>query len=435
MNFVRKPAATLLLTLAAATGGWGQPIPAELRTLVGQAVEHSPAVQRGILQEQASRLHTADAKSGYLPTVNATAGYQYYTLVSQAAFPGLGSFAFQPQNNYNAQLNVSQTLVDFGRTRTALETALEEEANARTTTESFRHLVGYQVAQVYYGVVFLQQSIAVQDTVLASLQENARTIEAKLRQGEAIDLDRLNTKSLIDQTQNRKIDLQNQLAKQMAVLQYLVGSAPSVSNRAQFDFQLADTTGLSSGKGNYSVRLAENQVKLAERMQATASRQYYPTLTAMASGGYRNGFLDPDHKPADALARFRPNAVVGASLTVPIYSGGRTDRAQQLARTQAALARTAQQDARDGYRRDLSSALADRDGAAFKLRNVASQVQQSQRALELAKSRYRNGVATNLDVLNSNDLYQQTRLAEVQARYQLTIAELEIARLSGVDLK
>ena len=411
-----------------------QQIPTELQALIAQAQEHSPTVRQGILQEQAQRLRTADTKSNLLPTINGTANYTYLNPVSKVQF-GDQVLSFVPMSNYDAHLSLSQQLLDFGRTKTALRSALEQEASARTTTESVKHLISYQVAQTYYGMVFLRQSIAVQDTILASLGENARTINVKIQQGNAIDLDRLNTQSQIDQTRDRRTDLVNQLNKQMASMEYLVGNRPNVAANTGFDFHLADTTGLGTGTGNYDVRLAKSQVTISEANQTLQTKVYKPTLVASVQGGAKNGYLRPGLAPSDALYQFRPNLAAGATFNLPIYTGGRNDRAQQLAATQTAIAKAQQDEARDAYRRDLASTLSDRDGAALKLRNAASQVAQAARALQLSKARYRNGAATNLDVLTSNDLFQQAKLSQVNAQYQLALAELEIARLSGYSLK
>ena len=407
----------------------------QLKALVLQAIGQSPRVRVSSIVEQGTLLRVQDARAAYLPQVTASVNYTYLNPVGKVNFPSfitdqgsgflkLGGFLplqFVPNHNFNAQVGLSQTLLDFGRTRTAISVSEQQAVAQRNLTASARHALAYQVAEAYYGMVFTSQSIAVQDSVLRSLAESRRIIESKVRNGDAIDLDVLNTITQIDQAQNRRIDLVAQLEKQRNNLAYLLGQpAPAITTNT-FDFALPQ----QAASLNPDVQLAEDRIANADLQTKAVDRNLYPTLTANVTGGAKNGY-QPD------IAEILPNIAAGVTLAAPIYSGGRLKRAQQLALTQVEAAKVQLEDTKQSIARDLANAEADRKFALDRLENTRSQLTQAERAFTISKSRYANGVATNLDVLTANNGLQLARLAEIQYQYQKTLAELEIAQLKGV---
>ncbi|HEU4904147.1 MAG TPA: TolC family protein, partial [Flavisolibacter sp.] len=84
------------------------------------------------------------------------------------------------------------------------------------------------------------------------------------------------------------------------------------------------------------------------------------------------------------------------------------------------------------YSRDIKQALTDVQTNQERLRTTADQVSIAKEALRVAQSRYKNGISTNVELLNANTNLQRVELAQVQYQYQMTLAQIELARLMGV---
>jgi outer membrane protein len=66
------------------------------------------------------------------------------------------------------------------------------------------------------------------------------------------------------------------------------------------------------------------------------------------------------------------------------------------------------------------------------LMNAARQVQEAKEAQKLAHSRYRNGIGTNLELTNASTNVQRAELTNLQYKYQLCVAQLAMAKLTGL---
>ncbi len=60
-------------------------------------------------------------------------------------------------------------------------------------------------------------------------------------------------------------------------------------------------------------------------------------------------------------------------------------------------------------------------------------LEQANKALTLAQSRYRNGVITYLDLQNAQTSLLEAQLSRIQYQYQLSLAGLELMHLSGQE--
>ncbi|WP_315818737.1 TolC family protein [Paraflavitalea speifideaquila] len=134
---------------------------------------------------------------------------------------GKSSLAFQPYNNYNGAITVKQLIYDFGKTKLQLDRNEATRALNVEGVDNTKNAIAYQVAQIYYNIQFLQKSIQVQQDQINSLKENERLIQAKIKNGDALEYDLLTTQVRTANATNRLNDLQTQLGKQYVLMQWL----------------------------------------------------------------------------------------------------------------------------------------------------------------------------------------------------------------------
>ncbi|MEO6759368.1 MAG: TolC family protein, partial [Saprospiraceae bacterium] len=209
-----------------------QQTPPALQTLVEQANANFPKLKEAEAQLRANQLRVDVAKTALQPYVTANFQYRYINPVAKASFPtpdGPKTVQFTPYSNYDLNTQGSLTLYDFGKTDAAVQRAQEDVTSAQHSIELNKHNLGYQVAQLYYGMAYLQRSITVQDSVLRSLGEVLKQTDFRYQNGDALELDLLNQQVRMETTRNRRVDLENQLAKQKILLTYLTGAeAPAI---------------------------------------------------------------------------------------------------------------------------------------------------------------------------------------------------------------
>jgi outer membrane protein len=403
----------------------------DLKTMINQSFSYYPRFkeleQAVTINEQKVDLAAIANK----PVVNASGTYEYLAPVAEVPFPdGNGHttiFKFQPNHNVNAGIQLLAPIYDFGKTKLQIERARQDVQQAKTNIDYNRAQLAAQVANIYYTIIYLQQAITVQDSVISVLEANRKLMEDRFKRGDALRLDVLTIQNNIDLEQNRKTDLQNQLQKQYNLLEFATGQTTAPSGHT-FDFTvpvLTDSAALHAAQtNNYDYQLVQERIKAAETDVAIARLGNKPTLTVNGQGGVRNGY-QPD------IYTIKPNYSLGVGVTVPIYNGGRTKKQVTLAESVVKQNELAVESLNNQYARDIQQALTDIHSSQERLNTVQEQISIAKEALRVTQTRFTNGIATNVDLLNANSNLQRIQLAQIQYQYQLTLAEIELARLTG----
>ena len=418
-------------------------IPDDLRALVQQANANYPVLKQQQQQIQAGEVRVDIARTALKPNVSGNASYQYLNPVAKATLPVNGrdqTIQFQPNHNVNAYLGVGQTIYDWGRTNAAVRQATDNVQVLRRTLDITQQNLAYQVAAAYYGVGFLQRSLAVQDSVINTAGANVRLLSTRLQNGDALEYDVLTQAVRVKSAQNRRIEIQNQLERQLAVLTYLTGNANPVVAGAAAQFSAEATGGLGTTQPynlegdvqsvlaqNKDVQLAQDRVRQAETDIIASDLAGRPSLGFTGSAGYRNGYLPEINNP-------RFNIAAGVALTVPIYSGKRNQLQNQAAQLNLNASRYAVENANAQLRQSIALLNADIRSNQTRLANLDTQVQQSRKALQIANARLRNGVITNVELQSAETGVEEAELGRLNFQYQLLLNQLELKRLLGEGL-
>jgi outer membrane protein TolC len=439
-----KPTISIIIVLLAAGVAQAQqpaPVSDNLRALVQQANANYPVLKQQQQQIQAGELRSDIARASLRPNINGNASYQYLNPVAKATLPVDGvprTLQFQPNHNVNAYVGIGQTIYDWGRTNAAVKQAEDNVQVLRRTQEITQQTLAYQVAATYYGIGFLRQSLAVQDSVIKTAGANVQLLSARLQNGDALQYDVLTQQVRVKAAQNRKIEIQNQLERQLAQLQYLTGSENPDVSQATSQFNLEATgssptqpyslTGNVSGlAGNKDVLLAQDRVRQAETDIIVNNLAGRPSLSFTGSAGYRNGYLPEINTP-------KFNVAAGVALNVPIYSGKRYQLQNQAAQLNLNASRYAVENANAQLRQTIAQLNADIRSNQTRLANLETQVLQSRQALQIANARLRNGVITNVELQSAETGVEEAELGRLTFQYQLLLNQLDLKRLLGEPL-
>lgn len=402
----------------------------ELQQLINESFTFNPKLKEIQQNEQIAQQRIAVTKSNQMPNVSGLVSYNYIDPVGQATFPvGPGvtrNLQFQPNNNFNANITANYILLDFGRLKSAVEKSKEDLNLSKQNTEYNKQILASQVAGIYYYIVYLKKAVSIQDSVINYYKQNKAIIQSKLNNGDALKVDLYNIEASIDNEQNRKVDLQNLLQKQLNLLEFTTGK--SMVHLSQFDFVI------KNGSVDDYIKLAENQnseyalvktrITQAQLDVKYNKRQLTPTLNATASAGFRNGY-QPD------IFENRFNYLAGLSLNVPIYTGGKNKSQIEVAQQMLKQTEYSMQSLNNLYHKDIKQAITDVESNNERLKNAESQIKSATEVLSLTQSRYRNGVATYLDITYAANGIQRAALNKLQFEYQLCIAKIELAKLTG----
>ena len=400
----------------------------ELKGLINQSFGYFPKIKEVENTVETARQRLEIAKNN-MPVVDANASYNFVQpkIVLPLEINGkVQDFQFAPVHNLNANLGASYTLFDFGRLKANIEKSKSDIQYAEHNTDYAKNQLANQVANVYYNIIYFQKGIAIEDSVIAYLNDNKRVVESKLKNGDAIKLDLLSIQSQIDAEENKRIDLQNYLQKQLNLLKYTTGNDNTAG--ASFDFEiplkaLAEVLG-EAQINNPEYLLANDRVKQSQNDIAIARLGTRPSVNIGASTGFKNGYV-PD------VNTMKFNYAAGISLKLPIYDGNRTKQQVKLSETVLTQNKLAIETLNSNYKRDIQQALIDVQSNQERINNTKGQIEQAQTAETLAASRFKNGIGTNLEITNASTNVARALFSRLQYEYQLCLAKLELARLLG----
>ncbi len=404
----------------------------ELSKLINESFSYFPQfreMEQGIdIEQQKIGL----AKTAGLPVLDINGSYNYINPVSEIVVPGEQQISFQtiPKNNYKAALNGSYTLLDFGVVKAKVDRAKAALQSAKDNLDYNKNQMAAQVANIYYQVIYLKSAIEIQNSVIAFLETNRKDTEIKYKNGDALKYDVLSIQSSIDQENNRKIDLQNTLNKQYILMEYATGKKVEVSVRSFLLPGLETAADASHAleiaqQYNPEYKLLKSKIKEAEMELAISKTGGKPSLTLTAGTGYSNGYA-PD------IDQFRYNYTAGATLSIPIYRGGQIKKQNHISKSQLDQAKLGTQTLNNTFDRNIRQTLADIASNRSSLVNALGQINQAKEAQKLAQSRYKNGIGTNLELINASTNVQRAELTRLQYEYQLCTAQIEMARLTGI---
>ena len=399
-----------------------------LKALIQQAVTNFPRIKE--LEEQ---LRVSDVKeellrSNYQPTLYGDASYKYMAPAPAIPFQG-NKIRFQPYNNYAAGLTVNQLVYDFGKTRKQLDRNNSEQGLTQDNIDNNKNSIAYMVAQVYYNILFTDKAIKVQQDQLKILHENERVIQAKLKNGDAIEYDLLTTQVRTTNSDNVLKELQGSQERNFITLQWLTG----------FDYKNKLGTGIldeniplltSSGdwkRNNAEAKIINRKLELLDYDRQLAMINNRPTIFASATGGVRNG-IQPE------INQMKLAGGAGVGMSIPIFSASRPKLQQKLTDVNIESTRLSMNTLESNINKDLASVQQDYLTLEQKLENSRITVEQANKAFKLAQTRYKEGLITNVELILIQTSVEDANLSLLRYRFLMLMDKLESHKIVGTKL-
>ena len=409
-----------------------------LNQLVRASIEYAPKIKEQQQMVLMGDFRTKIQESALKPQISTEIGVTRFDPVAKAQV-GTSSIQFQPNMNYNANIGGNYVIYDWGKQFVNIEKSKLETELAKTGVEGLKTIYAYQVANLYYGIIYAQKAIEVQKEQLKLVDENGKIISNRLKQGDALDYDQVSIQVRYKNAESRLTDLQTQLERQHIYLSSLIGKDAHSLIPAGTDFNVG-TADLSvegalnqAQTNNYDLKTLKNRDLIAANEVKIAQMSALPNLAANAQVGIKNGYVPRiNGEQPNFTDDFKLNSVVGVKLTIPVYTGHRGAYQTEVAKLNREMLKYSVDVTNQALKRDLEAAQNDYNSAKSKLDLSERNVFQAQYALKLANTRYQNGVLTNVEIEAAQTALKDAQFSQLQYQYQMALAKLEMNRLSGV---
>ena len=330
----------------------------------------------------------------------------------------------RPASLFTAGLGASYELDLFGRLAGASNAAALDAASREALLRSAQLLVQSEVAQTYLALRALDDERQIMQDTVSAYRGTLDLTQRRWRAGDLAELDvaRARTELAATQAEALAVDRQRtQVEHALAVLAGEVASGFSVPTQAWTTALPAIPAGMPSTmlERRPDVMAAQQSVLAAQARVGVAQTAWFPTFSLTGAGGYASTDL------GDLLQWSARAWGVGALLSLPLIDGGRREAGVQGATAQfdGTMAR---------YREQVLVAFKEVEDqlAALRLLDAQADVQaqavaSAQRATVLSESRYRNGVVSQIELLDARRSELRNRrvaLGVKAAQYQATVA-------------
>jgi len=398
--------------------GFGSP---ELNGLIEQASSNNLDVSAA-----RSRIAQADARArqahaAILPSVDATGNANYLA--------GHSVNGTAHETDWAALLSASYEVDFWGKNRAATDSArlLTVAARADHDTVALTTLAG--VANGYFQVLSLRERLNIAHSNVDAARTLMAIVDARFNVGLSNPVEVATQKAALASAELTVPELEQTQVEALAALALLVGRQPEgftiEGSPLESLTEPAVTAGLPSEllRRRPDVYTAEANLKSASADLVVARAAFYPSLSLTAAGGVQNPAVNA---AIVSLSGVGPTLNLGAVLAQPIFNGGKL-------RAQRAEAQAKQEELVAKYRAAIMSGLVDAENALSAIHHLDAarafqeeSLEQSERAFEGAKFRYKEGSGDFVTVIEAQrvfyaarDQFSQYRLARLQALVSL----------------
>jgi outer membrane protein len=382
------------------------------------ALKQNPAISVAHLNALAAHQVTREVSSNLWPQT-----YANLTGVDARSNSRITAGALNNPSVYTraaAGGTVSQLITDFGHTTNLVASArLQARADEQSAVATKQDIL-LAVDQAFYNALQTQAVLQVAEQTVASRQLLSDQVSALTKSKLKSDLDLSFANVNLAQAKLLYLDALNNEKASMAVLSAILGYStlepfelvnsadPLAPPPADIDPLIAEAFAKRP-----EILALEFQSDSAEKFHQAEHDQLYPTISALAAFG---------DSPVRNDVIYGPYAAVGVNVEIPVFNGFLYSAKAHEADLRAQAVRQRLIDLRNQISRDVrTSWLA--ASTAFDRVSVSEQLlAQANLALDLARTRYKLGLSSIVELSQAQLQQTQAEIGNAQAGYEYRLA-------------
>ena len=409
-----------------------------LQECIHEALARNPDAKAAAMRVDAAQALITETDSAYFPQLSVAGTYALTDNPTQAFMMQLNQRTLDirspdfdpndPGNTDNLRLSAAlkYRVYDFGQRRMQSESAELGADAVDYQLQSVRNELIYQVTRGYFGVLQAQDFVTVQQETIASLAESLQTAQSRVKAGAAVKTDVLNLEVQLAQARENLIRAQNSADLTIAALNAVVGhdfispqNMPVPEKKALISPPAAIDSDAVENRPEFKATSKMTQAKEKEYLKNKGL--YFPVINAYGSYDLDSGNLDS----------FEGSYLVGITAEWDLFTGYRHSGAIRNAKAQWNAARQQELKVRNDLRLDLKRAQIHAVESWQRLDVVSKSVESAEESLRITRVRYREGVTGLTDLLTAQVGLTATRIRNIAAYYDYTVALSNLKRAQG----
>ena len=399
-------------------------IPYNLEAALKSVLNNHKTILATKIDIEAAKLRLKQSRGGYYPSLDVTANYGHENIIK-----------YGPGNNTqlmgrDATAKITQTITDFGLTKSTVETSRLSLKQTRATETQIKNDILLRAISAYLRIIQSRESVRYARQSVANIKKQTELEDAAVSAGGGLTSDVLQAKTQLAGAQARLIQFEGVLATSRHEFEYVFNSFPdnlnslillkSVFDKLPKSLEQAEEITMKNNPSLIAARITEDIGKEAIN---TAKSSLFPTVKGIVSHSEKQDFggvvgfkretsakLDFAYPLNLSLSEYAgKDAAVESYLATSTRIRDQEDMIKQMLRTTWDGLKTAQQNAQF----------------------LTNQARISGEFLELARQERQAGNRTLLDVLGGETALINAQADAIAAKIEVLINSYTLLSLMG----
>jgi outer membrane protein len=424
-----------------AAGQTNSPIPLTLTEAIQTAVSKNPKISAAAFQIEGSEAQITQVRSGLLPQIYFSEGYNHTTNPMWAFGTKLNQEQItrqdfdpdrlndpDPINNFASTLSLNWSLYDSGQTRHGLKQAEIGKKMTALMLDRTRQQVIAQTVTAYIGLLLAQKNLAVIDQTLETARAHLKMVRARFENGFVVKSDLLRAQVHIADLDQQQLQAESQVQVARSYLNAAMGVpiesifrlSGSLEASKDVDGSL-DTWMETALSLRPELKQLQHQEMIAQEEINKSKAAHLPSVNLM--GNYEFNTED--------FSEWGDNYTVGAMVNLNIFSGRRLSARTVQAKAALNEVNARAADLKQGILVQTRQAFLQAQSARKRIMVAEAAVTQAEETLRIVRNRYNNGLFTIVALLDAELALQQARTNHFKAVHDYKVAATQLALAAG----
>ena len=392
-----------------------------LQESIDTTLQNYPDVKSLQMKMKQSKLSHRSATADYLPQVNLNG---QYNVTQTYVFPVNGTFHTQDDSGWNAGVNLKQKIWDFGKTTSKIASSKKDEDISKLSLMDFKALLAFKVKSFYKLMVVQREAVNVRKKDLEAKKAYYAQAEALVKQGLKTRADASRFLSAVYNAEDNLAIAQASFDKARNSLSlYMdrkIDANVTLENSVlQESFNANTDVEKEVLALNYTLKIENKNIEKNILLHKSAKAEHYGSIDAVAS-----------YNHFDTLNIYDATTA-GVVINIPLYSGGRVSAEAQKVEISAQISKEQKRSRELALKEELQNLLLDIKRYNKTISAKKAQLDSAQETKKVLDGRYKEGLATYIEVLDATTQVLNAKLSLLEAYYLRALSIDRIQYLKG----
>lgn len=411
---------------------------AYLPDCIQYALEHQPIIRQSLIDQEIADRTVRSTLAAWYPQLNSSYNLIHFlklpvTLIPDQATGERRPVALGARNTSTVSFSFTQSI--FNRdVLLASRTADAYRLQANQVTVDNKIDVVVNVSKAFYDLILTQRQVEILTGDITRLQRSLQDATNQYQSGVVDKTDPQRARIALNNTVAQRKQYADLVGAKYQTLKQLMGYPPTSPLTVAYDtLQLAnevrmDTTLLVNPLNRIEYQLLQTQGRLLEASVRYNRWAYLPIVNANANYNllYQNNVFP------QLYGQSFPNSLVGLSVALPIFQGGRRVQQLRIAELQVRRLQWDLAALTSSIDAEYAQALSTYKGNFANYLALRENQELAEETYRIINLQYRSGVRAYLDVIVAEADLRTARLNVFNALYAVLVSKLDVQRALGL---